>query len=143
MSRYFGVAQTVSAGSALRRFVGILQAGDSIRLLDARHAALRTHRLVSLRDVLTDFGAAFVDVLAVRVAIYQRAFARAPAQQLIQRLIRHLAEDVPQRDVDRRDRRHGHRTAAPICPAIEELPDVLDAPRVAADEIRHQMILQV
>ena len=128
---------------ALGRFVRVLETGNAVGLLDAGHAALRAHRLVALRDVLADFGAALVDVLAVRVSVDERAFARAAAEQLVQRLIAHLAEDVPQRDVDRGDRRHRHRAAAPVRTAIEELPDVFDAARVAADQIRHQVVLEV
>ena len=128
---------------ALGGFVRILQAGNAVSLLDAGHAALRAHRLVALRDVLADFGAALVDVLAVRMSVDERAFARASTEQLVQRLIAHLAEDVPQRDVDRGDCRHRHGAAAPVRTAIEKLPDIFDAARVAADQIRHQVVLEV
>jgi hypothetical protein len=84
-----------------------------------------------------------VDVLAIRVAIHEHAVARTSAEQLIERLIAHLAEDVPQRDVDRRNGRHRHGAAAPVRTTIEKLPDVLDAARVAADEVRHQVILEI
>src|SRR4029079_4982271 len=107
------------------------------------NAALRAYRLVTLRDVLANFGAALVDVLAVRMAVHQHAFARAATEQLVTRLVRHLAEDVPQRDVDRRDRGHRHRAATPVRAAIEKLPGVLDATAIAADEVRHDVVLQV
>ena len=132
-----------AAARSRRARTQFLRLRDAVRLLDAGHAALRADRLVSLRDVFADLGAALVDVLAVRMAVDEHAFARAPAEQLVQRRLAHLAEDVPQRDVDRGDRRHRHRAAAPVRAAIEELPDVLDAPRVAADQIRHQVVLEV
>ena len=54
-----------------------------------------------------------------------------------------LAENVPQRDIDRGDRRHRHRAATPIRAAIQELPRVFDASRIAADEIRDHVLLEV
>ena len=105
--------------------------------------ALRTHRLVTHCDVLADLVAGFLDVLAVRVPINQRAFARAAAEQLIDRLVRHLAENVPERDVDGGNRSHRYRAASPVRTAIEKLPDVLDTARVAADEIRYQVVLEI
>ena len=128
---------------ALGRFIGVLEIRDSVRLLDAGYTALRAHRLVALRNVLAHLGTALVDVLAVRVAVDQGAVARAAAQQLVQRLIGHLAEDVPERDVDRGNRGHGHRTPAPVRATIEKLPRVFDPAGVAADEIRDQVIFQV
>src|SRR5215218_1643013 len=54
-----------------------------------------------------------------------------------------LAFDVPQRDVDRRDRGHRHRSAPPIGAPVEVLPGVLDSARIAADEQWADVIPQV
>src|SRR5690606_14190061 len=97
----------------------------------------------ALRDVLAHLGRAFLDVHAVRVTVHEYAFARSAAEQLVDRHARHLAEDVPQRDVDRGDGGHGDGTAAPVRAPVEELEDVLDPTGIAADEIRYQVILEV
>src|SRR6187399_1897122 len=128
---------------AFRGLVRILQTRDAVRLLDPGYATLRAHGLVALGDVLAHFRAALVDVLAIRMAVHEYAVARTTAEQSIERQARHLAENVPQRHVDSGERGHLHRSATPVRAAIEKLPDVLDAPRVAADEIRHHVVLQI
>src|SRR5690606_20794052 len=100
-------------------------------LPDPRHAALRTHRPETLLDEPADRVARFGDVAAVGMAVDQGALARAAAEQLVERQPGHLAEDVPERDVDRGDGAHRHRAAAPVRAAIEELEHVLDAAGVA------------
>ncbi len=51
--------------------------------------------------------------------------------------------DVPQRHVDGGDRRHRDRAAPPVRAAIQELPDVFDLVRIAADEAGHDVIGQI
>jgi hypothetical protein len=77
------------------------------------------------------------------MAVHQRTFTGTSAEQSIQRQIRHLAENVPQRDIDRGNRRHRHRSAAPVRAAIEKLPDVFDTPGIATDETRYHVVLQI
>src|SRR5690606_4279546 len=57
---------------------------------------------------------------------------------------RRLAREVPQRDVDRRDRHAGepHAAHAPVA-AVHLLPQALDRERVLADEKRREALLQV
>ena len=66
--------------------------------------------------------------------------ARAAAEQLVDRHAERLALDVPQRGVDRGDRRHRHRPAPPVGALVEVLPDVLDAARVAPDQQRDHVV---
>ena len=128
---------------ALGRLVRLARAGDAVGLLQARHGALRAHREKALLDVPPHLVAGLGDVAPVRMAVDQRAFARASAEQLIQRHARELREDVPQRDVDCGNRRHRHRPAPPVRAAIEELPGVFDASGVATDQVRNDVLLQI
>ena len=73
----------------------------------------------------------------------EQAGARGAAEQLVERQPGDLALDVPERHVDRGDRRHRHRPAAPVGAAVEVLPGVLDAVRVAVDQQRHDVLAQV
>src|SRR5690606_21495343 len=59
---------------------------------------------------------------------------------------RHVGElglDVPQRHVDGSNRGHGDRTAPPVGPAVEELPDILDAMSVATDQAGDEVIGEI
>ena len=84
-----------------------------------------------------------LDAHALGVGVDHRLLPRGAAQQLVQRHVRRLGLDVPQRHVDGRDRGHGDRPAPPIGALVEILPDVLDLRRVAADQKRRDMVLQV
>ena len=77
------------------------------------------------------------------MAVDEHRVARSAAEQLIHGRIERLAENVPERRIDRGDRRHRDRAAAPVRAFVEVLPDVLDAARVAADEQRQHVIVQV
>ena len=77
------------------------------------------------------------------MAINQHAVARTPAQELVERHTGHFAKNIPERDINRRDGGHGHRAASPISAAIKELPEILDPPGVAADQIGDDMVGQI
>src|SRR5262245_29827291 len=60
--------------------------------------------------------------------------AYAAAQQVVDRDAQRLAFDIPQRDIDRRDRRHQDALGREEAPAGEPLPDMLDPRRILADQ---------
>src|SRR6266496_4677785 len=68
----------------------------------------------SLRDWSSDVCSSDLlgNVLAVGVTVHGHALPRAPAEELVQRQPGDLGLDVPQGDVDRGDRGHGHRSTA-------------------------------
>src|SRR5690606_19881118 len=89
--------------------------------------ALRAMRL-HLRD---DVGRA----VAADPAVGLHPLAHQAAEQLVDRHAQGLALDVPQRLVDAGDRAHQDRAAAVEAAAVQHLPQVVDARRIAADEI--------
>jgi hypothetical protein len=84
-----------------------------------------------------------LDGLAVGVAIDHDPRAAGPAQQLVDGQAGELALDVPQRGVDRGDRRHGHRPPTPVGALVQVLPDVLDLVGVAADQAGDDVVGQI
>ena len=66
------------------------------------------------------------------------------ADQLVDRPAAGLADDVPERDVDAAQRRRRHALAAVVLDAVVEVfPDHLDVERVAADDARAELRLDV
>jgi len=80
---------------------------------------------------------------ATGVGVDHDAVAGRPAEKLVHRQSGNLALDVPERGIHRGDRRHGDRPAAPVRPAVEVLPHVLDAGGILADQQRHDVVPQV
>ena len=120
--------QTSSGGRCcLGRLVGLCRREDAVGVGNARHGALHADRLVAHLHVLARPSHKLGDVVPVGVAVDHDALAAPAAQQLIERHVRPLGLDVPQRHVDRGDRRHRHRPAPPVGAAVEVLPGVLDA----------------
>ena len=101
-------------------------------------AEAQLHRLVAFVLILWRLGREFVERRAVEAArVNRNPRLRAAAEQTIHRLLRGLAEQVPQRDVDRADRDHADALAAERHRlAIHVLPEKLDVPRIRADEQR-------
>ena len=62
------------------------------------------------------------------------------AEQLVHGHAERLALDVPERRVDRGDRRHRDRAAPPVRALVQVLPGVFDPARIAADEQRHDVL---
>ncbi len=84
-------------------------------------------RLVALVEVL--------HLAAAEVAVEPDVVAHRAAPQLVAGHAVHLAEDVPQRDVDAADRRAADDPAAvPEVLAEHHLPEVLDPRRILADD---------
>ena len=128
----------------LGRLVVQLAARDAVRVRDAGHAALQRAPPCSPGATYSAAAATVSSIdLAVGVAVDHHVVARLAAQQLVHRHAQRLALDVPQRRVDRRDRRHRHRPAAPVRALVKVVPDVLDAPRVAPDQQRDHVVGQV
>src|SRR5690606_10776879 len=65
--------------------------------------------------------------------------AHQAAEQLVDRHAQGLALNVPQRLVDAGDRAHQDRAAAVEAAAVEHLPQVVDARRVATDQVVAQL----
>ena len=101
-------------------------------------AETQLHRLVTFVLVLLRFAREFIQRRAVKPAGINGNFRfRASAEQTINRLLRGLAENVPQRDVHRADGDHADAFAAKRHRlAIHVLPEKFDVPRVRADEQR-------
>ena len=85
----------------------------------------------------------FLQVGAVELAVVAGDLLfRAPAEQLEHRLVDALAQQVPDRDVDRRDRRHAHALAAPgVRRAAHALVQVLVVPGVLAHHQRREVLV--
>src|SRR6185437_9579850 len=115
----------------------------AIRRWQSGNAALRANRLVAETDVALDFIGSFRDVVAVRMAVHHDAAAARAAQKLVERQPGDFALDVPERGVDSGDRAHRHRTPAPVGTAIEVLPRVFNARRIAADEHRNDVLGEI
>ncbi|MNR09872.1 hypothetical protein D3C85_1260940 [compost metagenome] len=91
-------------------------------------------------------GVIFQDIVnrvAGGVAINHDTFTRCSAQKLIKRHSGGFGFDIPQRHIDGRNGRHRDRSAPPVRAFIEELPDVFDAMRIAANQLRTEMIFKV
>ena len=117
--------------------------GDAIDRFHARYAALRTNRLEAFFLIFGKGLQGFRDVATRGVAIDHHVFARGTAQQLIDRQIGDFSLDVPQCHIDRANRRHGHRAAPPVSAFIEVLPYIFNFLRIAANQQRADMILQI
>src|SRR5680860_1093321 len=117
--------------------------GDAIDCLEPRNSRLNADRLEAELLVLTDTVEQLGQRLAGRVPISHETVAARAAEQLVDGHARGLALDVPQRGVDSRDGRHRHRAPSPIRAPIEELPHVLDATGVLADQQRRHVLLEV
>ncbi len=128
---------------ALRRLVCIAGARHTVRLLQSRHAALRTDRLVSHLNEAPHLRAGLIEIAPVSMSVDERTVARAAAEQLVQRQAGKLGKNIPKRDIHRGNGCHRHWATAPIGAAIEELPRVLDPPGVASDEVGNHVLLQI
>src|SRR5207248_1536113 len=109
----------------------------------AGNPALQTDRPVALLAILERPFDRLRDRIAVGMSVDHHRLARSAAEQLIERQTGNLPFDVPERGVDRCNGRHSDRTSPPVRPAIEELPEVFDAVRVAADQAWDDVVLQI
>ena len=91
------------------------------------------HRTLAAGDQL-------LDCLAAIVIVSQHAVTRAPAQQLVHRRAQRLAFDVPEGDVDSGDGGGQDALRREEAAAKEQLPDMLCAEWVLADEQGPEML---
>ena len=77
-----------------------------------------------------------LDCATAHVRVADHLVAHQAAEQLVDRDVERLALDVPQRDVDGRERRPGDTVMREEEPADHALPEVLDPHRVFADKDR-------
>src|SRR5262249_40394116 len=122
----------------LHRLEGLLLEFVRVRAL----AGAEAQALPALRDPLLCLGDALRAVQRVgrrrREAGY-RVAAGAP-EQLVHRNAERLPQDVPQGDVDGGDDGPEDLAAFEIRGAVERLPEMLDPPRVLADQELPKMI---
>ena len=127
----------VAAGLARR---GSHRAGRADELAD-RQVLVAVYQRVELDgrepflDGPVDRRADLVRSPAANKHVQADPVARAAAEQLPDRQLERLALDVPEREIDRRDRRR-EQVAAERSRAVDEVPEVLDPERVRADEQR-------
>src|SRR5699024_9335315 len=115
----------------------------AVDLFEPRHPGLDAHRLEALLEVAADRIVEPLEGGAGGVGVAEQTGAGGAAEQLVQRLTRLLRGDVPQRHVDRGDRAHRHRAAAPVRAAVEVLPGRLDLGLVAADQRGGDVVAQI
>jgi hypothetical protein len=127
----------------VRRLVGTRFASHPIGFGQARHSGLQANGAIAGGAILERLLDGVLDGFPVGMTVDHDTLATGAAQQLIQGQPRDLALDVPQRHVDRGDRRHRHRATAPVGAAVQVLPGVFDPMCVAADQAGHDMILEI
>jgi hypothetical protein len=93
--------------------------------------------------MILDRGEQRREIRAGGVPVRQGARPGSPTEQLIDGLPGHLAQDVPQRDIDGGDRGHRDRPAAPVGAPVEVLPGVFDGMGIPADQQRRDVLFQV
>ena len=69
--------------------------------------------------------------------------AALASKQVVDGNSERLAFDIPQRHINRRDCRHGDRTAPPVSSAIKVMPYILGLKRIPPNQARYKMIFQV
>ena len=110
-----------------RRHRHRLERGEAAARPSPRASSAKRLRLVALVEVL--------HLPAAEVAVEAHVVAHRPAPELVARHAVHLAEDVPERDVDAADGRAADdAVAVPEVLAVHHLPQVLDPRRVLADD---------
>src|SRR3954447_10362308 len=125
---------------------GISHRLDALKIaIDRAEPDLHLDRLEALGDISGGFLDRFVDqplhvgeIKSGGIAIHLAA--ERAANQLVDRLVARLADDVPERDVDAADCGDRH-TLRPVIldSVIEVLPDHLDIEGIAADHARRQL----
>src|SRR4029077_5568985 len=118
-------------------------AADAVGAGETGDAALRANGFVTELGILGDSRDGGIDVFAIGMAVDEDGVAGSAAEQLIDGNVEGFALDVPERSVDRGDRGHGDRAAAPVRAFVKVLPEVFDATGVAADEKRDDVIGQI
>jgi hypothetical protein len=123
--------------------VVLVTVSDAVRGRDTGNPRLRAHRLIAELHVLRNCRDGLLHVGPIGVAVDHHGVPWGSAEETVDGHSRRLAEDVPEGRIDSGNGSHGDRTPAPIGALVEHLPDGLDAPRVAPDEHRHDVILEI
>ena len=120
---------------ALGQLVGALGEGDLV-IIGTLRAVVRAD--LPARD------RAGVVVVARAGVVGADAIAARPAQQLMDRLLHRLAEDVPQGEIDHRRRAHLGAGAGEAQVAVHQLAIVqLDRQRVLAQQVRRDQVVDL
>ena len=119
---------------------GFFRAAHAIRADVAGNGDLRPDHLEALLHPFADAVFGFDEIAPARMGVGQRALARLAAEQRVDRQSGAFAFDVPERDVDTRQRGHQDRPAAPVRAPKQHLPDVFDAVGVAPDQQGRDML---
>ena len=115
---------------ALHHVVELLVGADPIELRSRVH-------LDRVEALLLPTGGGLADLVrpvAADPGVGADFVAHLAAEHLPRRQAEHPALEVPQRLLETGERGHHHRSAAVEAAAVADLPDVLDAERVGADE---------
>ena len=123
-------------GAAVEHLLYLLVGVDVVQLLGGVHL----HGRVALVALFAHGRRHVVRSVAANPAVYPQAVAAQPAQQFVHRHAQRAPLDVPQRLVDARDGAHDLRPATVKACAIHRLPQVLNAPRVFAQEVIAQLL---
>ena len=123
--------------------VGVTLVARAVDVAKAGKAALHADGPIPLVQLALHGLDGLVDLVAGGVGVAQHALAARPAQELVERHPGRLGLDVPQRGVDTRDGGHRHRPAPPVGAAVEVLPDVLRAHRIATDQTGLEMLVDI
>jgi hypothetical protein len=118
-------------------------AGDSVDGAETWDRGLDSDRLIALVEIGAHVIEQLRQVASGGVAVRHESGTGCAAEQLVQRHVRGLGLDVPERDIYRRDRRHGDRPATPVRAAVEKLPGVFNLVGIPPDQQRNDVITQV
>src|SRR5688572_6276954 len=129
--------------AGLGRLVRLVALGHAIAVRDARYARLHADGHVSLVARPADGLHGPPQILAGRVCVDHDPVTALAADQVVEGCSERLALDVPQREIDGGDCRHGDGPAPPVGAPVEEVPDVLDVASVLADQRRQTVLFQV
>ena len=108
-----------------------------------RHAALDADRLKAHLFVTGVIFQHVINGVSGGMTIDHHPFPGCAAQQLVERHIGRFGFDIPQCHIHGGNGRHGDRTTTPVGAFIEELPDILNAVRITADQLRAEVIFQI
>ncbi len=107
----------------------------------AARTDLQPYVPVAVGQDLRRLGDRFVDRGAAGMQVNRGAAAYPAAEQLVDRHVRTLAGDVPERLVDAGQRTVEHRAAAPVRAEVDHPGDVLDVGRMPADDQRCDVLV--
>ena len=135
--------QALRRQAAFGRLIVLVILRDAIRRLEPRNSALGANGGIAHLPVALYLVHGLCDVAPGSMGIDQDMVAALAAEQVVDRDTERLALDVPKRHIDGRDGGHGNRPSPPVRTAIEIMPDVFSLKRIAPDQARNEVILQI